>query len=172
MVEKYIARKNGKFKQKSFTTTSVGAEDAGKPVALGADGRLSETLLPPGIGEVLISVQIADAVSLAAGQFAHIANVGGASRLYAADNTADRPADCFVVAVDGQNGLVKLLGAVNGNLSGLTLGQDYWLGTNGGVIATPLDEEDDDNEGYISQYLGTALSATELATGSYPPVTL
>ena len=49
-------------------------------------------------------------------------------------------------------------------MTGLTVGAAYWLGTAGGVIAVPLDEEDSNNANFISQYLGKAKSATELIT--------
>jgi hypothetical protein len=56
------------------------------------------------------------------------------------------------------------LDGINSNLSGLTPGVRYYLGTAGGVIATPLVETDAGNVGSISQYLGYAKSATELVT--------
>jgi hypothetical protein len=46
MTLKYIAHKNGKFRQRGFLVESTGAEDAGRPVALGADGRLDASVLP------------------------------------------------------------------------------------------------------------------------------
>ena len=48
--------------------------------------------------------------------------------------------------------------------TGLTIGARYWLGTAGGVTATPLDETSAANANKISQYLGVAKSATELVT--------
>ena len=56
------------------------------------------------------------------------------------------------------------LDGANAQLTGLTIGARYWLGTAGGVTATPLDETDVANVNKISQYLGVAKSTTELVT--------
>ena len=56
------------------------------------------------------------------------------------------------------------LDGTNAQLTGLTIGTRYWLGTAGAVTDTPLDETDTGNANKISQYLGVAKSATELVT--------
>lgn len=91
-----------------------------------------------------------------------------------ADNSNARPATGFVKAsfASGVDATVYPLDSTNDQLSGLTVGTVYYLGTIGGVIATPLDAADDANTGKIDQRLGIAKSDTELLTDDYDYVVL
>ncbi len=83
-----------------------------------------------------------------------------------ADNSNGRQADGFVVTefLAAATATVYPLDGVNANLTGLTIGAEYWLGTAGGVTATALDPTDVANVNKIDQLLGVAKSTTELIT--------
>jgi hypothetical protein len=112
--------------------------------------------------------------AISAGNFVNLYANSGVFSVRKADNSNGREAHGFVLAAVASAGTATVyqLGELNSSLSGLTVGADYWLGTGGGIIATPLDETDDDNIGLVSQYLGRAKSATELITVQDEPVPL
>lgn len=172
MAQKFLARVSGKTKQIKATATSAGAGDAGKIPALGSDGRLDESMMPPGIGANTQIIPTSE--SLSAGNFVNIWTDSGAVKVRLADNSNGRPADGYVLdaVASSASATVYPLDGTNSELSGLTPGAEYWLGTAGGVTATPLDETDDGNAGKVSQYLGKAKSATELITTDDGPVIL
>jgi hypothetical protein len=172
MADKFLVREGGRTKQKAPVAISAGAADAGKLLALNSAGKVDETALPAGIG---LSVLLATATeALSAGVFVNLYGDGGVLSARLADNSNGRVAKGFVLdaVADAAEATVYHLDEVNSGLSGLAPGDDYWLGTAGGVIAVPLDEADDGNAGKISQHLGTAISATELATTDSDPVIL
>lgn len=170
--QRFLARVGGKFKQLQALVQSSGVSDAGKIVALGDDGRLDDSVMPVGIGVEVDVLPASEA--LTAGDFVNIWSDSGVAKVRKADNTNGRGADGFVlVAVTSSaNATVYPLDGVNASLTGLTPGADYWLGTAGGVTPTPLDETDGGNANKVSQYLGKALSASELRTGDHPRVVL
>ncbi|MDR2365425.1 MAG: hypothetical protein LBD68_06160 [Zoogloeaceae bacterium] len=172
MTDKYLARVAGKTKRQSAIATSAGVTDAGRIAALNSEGKLDVTLLPSGIGANVFTATAKEALS--AGAFVNLFADAGVFSARLADNTNGRSADGFVSAAtpSGNAATIYPLGEVNANLSGLAVGNEYWLGITGGVIATPLDEDDDGNDGYISQHLGKAKSATELVTVRDDPVIL
>lgn len=162
--QKFIARVAGKLKQITATIVSAGAADADKIPALGSNGRLDLTVMPVGIGPATQSVVASEA--LGAGKFVNLWSDAGTLKARLADNSNGRPANGFVVSAvsSAASALVYPLDSPNTALSGLTVGGEYWLGTAGGVIATPLDAASDVNTNRIDQYLGLAKSATELIT--------
>lgn len=164
MTQKFLARIGGKTVQVEAIDVSSGVSDAGLIPALGSDGRLSPTMMPPGIGAETQLITATE--NLAAGSFVNIFSDSGDLAVRLADNSNGRPADGYVqtAVLMAQDALVYPLDGVNANLSGLTPGVEYWLGTAGGVTATPLDETDEMNANKISQYLGKAKSETELIT--------
>jgi hypothetical protein len=169
---KYQTIVDGFFRLLDFLVVSSGAADAGKPVAVGADGRLDSSVMPLGIGAQTISAPASEA--LGAGKFVNFYSNAGVFSVRLADNSNNRRADGFVTeaVADAATATVYPIDGVNAELSGLTIGGHYWLGTAGGVIGTPLDETDSDNDGSLVQYLGLAKSATELVTSDSPAVTL
>jgi hypothetical protein len=172
MADKYLARIAGKSRQKTPVTASTGAADAGKIIALDSAGKLPISMLPDGVGADLNLATASE--SLSAGAFVNLFSNSGVFSARLADHTNGRSADGFVleaVAASAQ-ATVYQLGEVNSGLSGLIVGADYYLGTAGGTINTPLDGEDDNNAGYVDQYLGKAKSATELVTVYDDPVVL
>lgn len=163
-IQGFLARIAGKTKQVFGIDVSTGAGDAGKILAANSSGKLDESFLPPGAGVQTVSAPTTDALS--AGNFVNFFSDSGTFSCRLADNSNGRQADGFVqdAFAIAATAVVYPLDGVNADLSGLTQGAPYWLGTAGGVIDTPLDETDVANANKVSQYLGIAKSATELVT--------
>ncbi|HCP54605.1 MAG: hypothetical protein CMK72_00970 [Pseudomonadaceae bacterium] len=144
--------------------TSTGASDAGKIPALGSDGRLDSSVMPVGIGAQ--TTQAVASEVLGAGSFVNYHENAGVFSVRLADNSNARQADGFVLAAvaSAATATVYPLDSTNAQLTGLTIGGRYFLGTAGAVTDTPLDETDAGNVNKVSQYLGVAKSATELVT--------
>jgi hypothetical protein len=162
--QRFLSRVSGKTRQVKPVVVSAGVADAGKLLATGSDGKIDPTVLPPGIGADITIAPSSD--ELSAGNFVNFYADAGTLKCRLADNSNGRQADGYVnEAVEADaDATVYPLDSTNANLSGLTPGADYWLGTAGGVTNTPLDGTDDANSGKIDQYLGKAKSATELIT--------
>lgn len=172
MAQSFLARVNGRLKQIAAIVTSAGAGDAGKIPALDSSGKLDNSVLPSGIGANQVVVPASEALS--AGNYVQLFSDSGTLKARKADNSNGRPAWGYVEAAvaSAANATVKRLNTVNANHTGLTAGGEYWLGTAGGVIATPLDATDAANANKVCQYLGVAKSATELVTVEEAPVLL
>jgi hypothetical protein len=164
MAQGFLARVAGKTKQIFATVASAGAGDAGKIVGLDAAGRLDSSVMPVGIGAQTTLATVFE--TLGAGTFVNYFDDSGTFSVRLADNSNGRQADGFVIAgfTAAQTATVYPLDSTNAQLTGLTVGARYWLGTAGAVTVTPLDETDVGNANKISQYLGVAKSATELVT--------
>lgn len=160
----FLARVAGKTKQIFAIGTSAGAADAGKIPALGADGRLDGSMMPVGIGANTTQATASEAIG--AGKFINFWDNAGVFSMRLADNSNGRHADGYVTAAvaSGALGTGYPLDGTNAQLTGLTVGARYYLGTAGGVTNTPLDETDPASVNKVSQYLGVAKSATELVT--------
>lgn len=172
MAQRFLTLANGVRKLVQAITSSAGAGDAGKIPALDGAGRLSESFMPLGVGADTVSATASEA--LAAGKFVNFWDNAGTFSARLADNSNGRAAHGFVAdAVDSAAvATVYPLDGINAELTGLTIGANYWLGTAGGVTATPLDESDVANANKVSQWLGVAKSATELVTTDSDPVAL
>ena len=162
--QRFLSRVGGENKSLKALVVSAGATDAGKMIATNSAGKLDESLLPPGIGADVSIVDASEA--LGAGDFVNLFAVGGVVKARLADNASGRPANGYVTAaVDADaQATVYPLDSTNAELTGLTPGAKYWLGTAGGLIKTPLDATDDANVSKIDQYIGIAKTATELIT--------
>lgn len=172
MAQGFLARVNGRIKQIIATVVSAGAADAGKIPALDAAGKLDSSLLPGGLGANQVVVPSSE--NLSAGEFVNLYDNAGVLTARKADNSNGRAAWGYVSAavVSPANATVKRLNTVNGNMTGLTPGGSYWLGTAGGVLAAPLDPANVANVNKVCQYLGMANAATELVTVEEAPVIL
>lgn len=170
MPQGFLARVAGKTKQILGTVASAGAADAGKIVALDGSGKLDQSLLPTGVGANTVSAVASEAIG--AGKFVDLWLDAGVVKCRLADNSNQRPAWGYVkgAVAMAATATVYRMNTVNGALSGLTPGSDYWLGTAGGVVDTPLDPAA--SVGLLDQYLGKASSATELVTAEHAPVYL
>ncbi|MGA4634509.1 hypothetical protein ACPA5B_11575 [Pseudomonas solani] len=164
----------GKFQQIVATVISAGVANAGDIPALDDTGRLSTTVMPAGFGANTVAAAATEA--LAAGDFVNLYGASGTFSARKADNSNNRPAHGYVTAAvaNAATATVYPLDGVNANLTGLTTGADYWLGTAGAVISTALDATSAGNQGTnkVSQYLGIARSPTELVTTDSDPVLL
>ncbi|WP_462382331.1 hypothetical protein [Pseudomonas sp. Marseille-QA0892] len=170
----FIRLVGGKLRQIAATVVSTGAGNGGDIVALDDTGKLDPSVMPTGIGANTNVGTASEA--LTAGSFVQFFTNAGALGVRKADNSNNRPADGYVTAnvANGSQATVYPLDGTNSNLTGLTPGADYWLGTAGGVIAVPLDETLPANQGTnkVSQYLGKAQSATALITTDSDAVVL
>lgn len=172
MVDKLLQRKNGKTQQYTPATQSAGAADAGKVVGLNTSGKIDQTMMPDGVGAATRTAPATEA--LTAGAFVNEYANSGTLAVRLADNSNSRVATGFVKTQVANGGTATIwpLDSTNDQLSGLTVGADYYLGTAGGVLATPLDATDTAQAGKIDQRLGRARSATELVTDDYDYVVL
>ena len=168
----FLARVAGKTKQIFAIATSAGAADAGKIPALDSTGRIDTSMMPVGIGANTTQATASEAIG--AGKFINYWGNAGVFSMRLADNSNGRQADGYVTAAvaSGAVGTGYPLDGTNAQLTGLTVGTRYWLGTAGGVTPTPLDEADAGNANKISQYLGVAKSTTELVTDDQGHVVL
>lgn len=172
MAQRFMTLVSGLRTMVEALVTSSGSADAGSIIATNADGKLDASLLPAGIGA---NVQIVDASeAIGAGKFVNLWNDGGTLKARLADNSNGRYAHGFIkdAAASGTPATVYPLDVNNTALTGLTVGSRYYLGTAGGVINTALDPTDAGNANKVHQYLGVALSATELITDDDSYVTL
>lgn len=160
----FLAIVAGAAKQIFGIAVSAGAADAGKIAALGPDGRWDTSMMPVGIGAN--TTQATASETIGAGKFVNFFENAGVFSMRLADNSNGRHADGFVTAEVsvGVVGTAYPLDGTNAQLTGLTIGSRYWLGTAGGVTTTPLDATLEANVGKVSQYLGVAKSTTELVT--------
>lgn len=159
MAEKFIEWDGtaGRYKQNEGLVVSTGSGDAGKIVALDSGGKLDVSLMPSGIGAATVTVEASE--SLAAGDFVNLYDNAGTINARLADANANRPAHGFVLAnVTASNNATVYYGDVNNELSGLDVGETYFLSETAGEVVTPAPT----GSGSIVQRLGVAVSATEL----------
>lgn len=156
---------NGLPEEVPAVQVSSGPTDAGKVVALNDNGDIDESMLPPGVGlniDVLPSFE-----NLAAGDWVNTFDDAGTVKVRKADNSNGRQADGFVreAVTAPANATVYGPGELNDQLSGLTGGTRYFLGTVGGETDTVPTAA-----ASIVQGLGVAKSATAIRfapTGPY-----
>lgn len=160
----FVAVVAGKLKVLFGVVTSAGAGDAGKYIQTDAGGKIDNSLLPSGIG--VNQVVVPSSENLAAGDFINLYSNATVLTARKADNSNARAAWGYVEAAvtSPANATVKRLNTTNASRTGLTASSEYWLGTAGSVISTPLDATDTANAGKVIQYLGIAKSTTELVT--------
>jgi len=159
MADKYIKwdPTNGRYKQVEGLVTSAGVGDAGKVVALDSAGKLDISVLPTGVGAATFSA--ASSENLTAGDFVNIYDNAGTINVRKADANNNRRAHGFVLAnVTSPAAATVYYGDVNTQVSGLTVGAEYFLSDTAGAVVTPAPT----TAGDIVQRLGVARSATEL----------
>lgn len=155
----FLDKAAGRIRQMTALLTSAGAADANKLVQTNALGYLDPSLLPPTIGEDVLTITASE--NLAAGDLVNIHDNAGTANARKADATAEgKEADGFVIAAatSGTDAAVYFEGRVAG-LAGLTIGARYYTSTTAGLAtATPPS-----GTGNVCQYVGRAISATEIA---------
>jgi len=166
MADKYIKRGTGSadLQEVEGQDTSAGAGDAGKIVALDAAGKLDGTLFPSGFGEETITLTASEALS--AGDFVNIHDDAGTPSMRKADATSTgKAADGFVVTSisSGNTGAFHPMGALNDQLTSLTVGSIYYLATTAGTATTTRPS----STGNVIQRVGRAVNATTIDTGDY-----
>lgn len=174
MANKYLTiLSNGLRGLVEALVVSAGAGDSGKIVALGADGRLDESVLPVGVGADLTVVPAFE--NLAAGDFVHLFDDAGTLKARLADASvanAGKRAWGFVKAnVTAPANATVYHEGTNDGLSALTIGETYALSavTPGKIVALSAIST---TSGHIRQVLGVATSATELEVEIDDPVVM
>lgn len=151
------------------TSSSAGAGDAGKIPALDAAGLLDASLMPSGVGAE--TVVCATSENLSAGQFVNLYSDAGTLKARLADANNARPAHGYVKAATTSpaNATVYPLGTKNTDLSGLAVGDVYFLSKTAGGVT-------DDVSGWVDtdvlQRLGVAIATTAILTEPNTPATL
>ena len=166
--QRFLAFIGGRLKQVAATIASAGAADDGKLVGLDASGRLDPTVMPTGVGaqtKIVTSSEI-----LAAGDLINL-HISSGDKVRKADATAEgKEVHGFVLAGFGNGASATIyLGGTMTGLSGLVAGTRYYLSasTPGALTATPPA-----TAGNVVQFVGIAISATELDFDPADPVTL
>ena len=148
--------------------SSAGAGDAGKIPALDAAGKLDTTMMPTGVGAETKS--LATSESLAAGDLVNIYDATGTSTARKADaTTAGKEAHGFVLAGSTSPGPATVyLAGINTQCTGLTAGPQALAITAGKCVSIASAPA---SAGNVNQFVGVALSATELDFVPGEPVT-
>ena len=164
MADKYISLpSSGIPTERELTVVSTGATEAGKGVALDNTGKLDASVMPTGIGAEIVNAPASEALS--AGDFVSFWNDAGTLRVRKADASAanaGRKVDGFVKAAVLSSATASVytdIGTVNSNVSGLTIGADYYLS---GSVAGEITATAPTTAGHLVQYVGKALSATSV----------
>ena len=155
----FISIINGVKTAIAAISSSAGAADAGKIPALDASGRIDNSLMPVGIGADTKNVVASEA--LAAGALVNIYDNAGTPTVRNADaTTSGKPVVGFVLAAaaSGATATVYFEGTITG-LTGLTAGTRMYLDTTAGAITATAPSA----AGNVVQYVGTAISPTELS---------
>jgi hypothetical protein len=159
----------GSAREVQPVNVSGGAPDAGKMVQLDPSGRISETMLPVGIGADTASLEASEA--LLAGDYVNIWNDAGTTKVRkAVASSPGTAAHGFVLAAvsAGSQATVYFEGT-NNQLSGMTGGSKQFLSASTAGESTDTAPT---TSGNIVQILGMAYSATELAYEATNPIEL
>jgi hypothetical protein len=167
MADKFIKNVSGVLTEQEASTTSAGVADAGKIVALDAAGKLSETMLPTGIGADVAVVNATEALS--GGDYVNIWDNSGAFGVRKADaSVSGKYAHGFVLDAFAENtaATVYFEGA-NNQVTGQSPG-DVFLSTTPGVGSPTAPS----GTGQVVQRIGVATSATSVNFEKGIPVVL
>ena len=166
MADKVLQLGTDGIKEYTPITTTTGASDAGKLIASGPDGKLAAEFLPDGIGADIKVVVASEA--LTAGDFVNLWNDSGTIKARKADASQGftKFADGYVKAnvASAANAPVYFDGT--NTLTGLTVGSKYYLSATAGTVTTTIPT----TTGHIYQYLGKAISTTELSVEIQEPI--
>lgn len=163
---KYVALQSGQLAEVVTIQLSAGAGDAGKIASVDSTGRFDVTLMPVGVIPEVINRVTSE--NLSAGDMVNIYNNASVPTARRADNSNGRKAHGFVLAgtTSPAAANIYLEGIITG-LTSLTPGAQQYLGVTGAATETPPS-----GTGVISQQIGTAVSATEIAFNPLATVTL
>lgn len=147
-------------------TSSAGAGDSGKVVALDGAGKIDSTMMPVGVGADTAVIVTSEA--LAAGDFVNIWSSTGAKARKADATTSGKHAHGFVLAavLSGGNATVYFEGT-NTAVTSATPGDVFLSTTAGGFTSTAPSAS-----GNVVQNIGFAISTTAINFQSHLPVVL
>lgn len=157
MADKYLYNNAGNITEKAAITTSSGASDAGKILALDGSGRLDLSFMPVGVGAETLSVPTSE--NLSAGDFVNIWSNAGNANVRKADASAlGKEAHGFVLNsfVHPATAIVYFEGT-NTSVTGLTPGRQF-LSTTAGLASNTAPTA----AGHVVQKIGVATSSTAL----------
>jgi hypothetical protein len=157
MAQKFLAQSGGQITE-TAPAVAGGAGDANKIPALDVNGRLTNAMLPSGIGADTIALLASEALS--AGAFVNIYSNAGTENVRNADaSVSGKPAMGFVLAAfaSGATATVYLNG-MNTSVTGATVGPAFLSDTTPGGSASTSPT----TTGHVSQNLGDAVSATQI----------
>ena len=157
MAEKFIKLASGIPTEQEALQTSAGVGDAGKVVALNAQGDIDQSMLPPGVAPDIASIECSE--NLTAGDFVNIYDDTGTAKVRRADaTTAGKHAQGFVLSgfSTGEMASVFFEG-VNNAVAGHTAGDVFLATTPGTATSTPPSAS-----GNVVQKLGVASAATAI----------
>jgi hypothetical protein len=164
MADKYLILDSSgvAYRETEALVQTRGAQDGGKILALGTDGKVDQSILPTGVGPDTLVAPASE--SLAAGDWLNAWNDNGTVKFRKADASAGigKRATHFTLSATAaaQNATGYPIGSgTNSALSGLTPTSPYFLSNTvpGGVTATLVT-----TSGHLNQFLGFARSATAL----------
>lgn len=156
---KYLKNDVGKIREEQPITISAGAADASKIAQLDLTGKYDISVLPVGVGVATFVLPAFE--NLAAGDKVNIFSDSGTAKVRKA-SAASTPKEAhgFVLAaVTAGNNATVYTSDENTQLTGLTVGADYYLSatTAGGITSTAPS-----GSNQMVQYVGTAISATTI----------
>ncbi|HYE75115.1 MAG TPA: hypothetical protein VEF04_17370 [Blastocatellia bacterium] len=165
--KKYLSNVAGQITEVAASTSSAGAADDGKIVALDANGRIDNSMMPVGIGADTAIIAASEA--LAAGDFVNVHNSSGAKVRKADASTSGKDAHGFVLAAvsNGANATVYFEGT-NNQVTGQTAGPVFLSASTPGAATSTAPS----GSGQIVQRIGFAVSATAINFQSQAPIVL
>lgn len=170
-IQRFISLVNGIKTAITAVDRSTGVADGGKIVATDpTTGKLDMSLMPSGLGAETDTV-VADVDGLTAGDMVNLYSNGGTMTARRADATAEgKPAMGFVVADvnAANNAVVHRANQTVTGLTGLVVGNEYYLATTAGLITDTAPSAN----GNSVQSVGIAMSTTSLAFNPKEPITL
>lgn len=158
MADKYLKLIAGVPTQVEGSTASAGVGDAGKLVALNAQGKLDETMMPTGIGADVAIIQASE--NLVAGDFVNVWSDAGAARVRKCDgSSAGKEAHGFVLAAVASGNLATVyFEGTNNQVSGQVPGPVYMSAAAAGAAASVAPV----GAGQVVQRIGVATSASAI----------
>jgi len=157
--DKFLYNNGGIVTEKAGAVTAV----ANAIPALDASGRLVTAQMPVGVGAQTVDIPTSE--SLAAGDFVNLWNDAGTVKARKADASAGKPSQGFVLSVFSHPATALVYvnggGKSNNQKTGMTPGARQYLSAAapGGTVETAPT-----TAGYLVEFLGTAISATEMVT--------
>lgn len=159
---KFLARVGTKVTELVALVQSTGVSDAFKILSTNSAGKLDESVLPEGVGADTLVLPSSE--NFAAGDYVSPFDDGGTMKFRLADKSTESKIARYRVqeAVTAPANATGYKGGTNAHLTGLEEGTEYVLGSAGAIIRR-ADFPADPASGTVVQYIGTAVSETELA---------